>query len=173
MTRANLEALLFVSAKPLAVRECARVLGVKETEIKNWLIELAELYSGAERGITLVQNGETVQLFSAPTTREFIENYLKEEITGELTRPQLETLTIIAYRGPISKPDIEQIRGINCTVILKNLIWRGLVEETEASTEEIPVFRVSMEFVRFLGLAGVEKLPNYEDLHVCEISSPS
>lgn len=172
MTRANLEALLFVSAKPLTVRECARVLSVKDSEVKEWLNELEKIYSGADRGVALARNSDSVQLFSAPATCEFIENYLKEEITGELTRPQLETLTIIAYRGPISKPEIEQIRGVNCAVILKNLVWRGLVEETEASTEEISVWRVTMEFVRFLGLTGVEKLPNYEELRVCEILSP-
>lgn len=173
MTRANLEALLFVSAKALTVRELSKLLDASEKKIDAWLDELAELYAGDDRGVCMVRSGNEVQIFTAPATREFVEQYLKEEITGELTRPQLETLTIIAYRGPISKPDIEQIRGINCTVIARNLLWRGLIEEADTSSEEIPVYQVTMEFIRYLGLTGITRLPEYERLHLCEISLPS
>lgn len=173
MTRAHLEALLFVSAKPFTVSGLAKLLQVDADQIEGWLGELSEIFNSSERGVMLVRNGAEVQLFSAPATREVVENFLKEEITGELTRPQLETLTIIAYRGPISKPDIEQIRGINCTLILRNLEWRGLIEESKESTAEIPAYQVTLDFVRYLGLSSVEQLPNYESMQVCEALSPS
>lgn len=173
MTRAHLESLLFVSAKPFTVKGLAKLLKSEESRVEEWIDELAGEYENAERGVRVVRNGNEVQLLSSPDCREIVEEFLKEEITGELTRPQLETLTIIAYRGPISKPDIEQIRGINCTLILRNLEWRGLIEETDMSTPEIPAYRVSMDFVRYLGLSSVEQLPQYEALNVCEILSPS
>lgn len=173
MSRAQLEALLFVSAKPFTLKGLCKHLNAKEDQIEVWLGELSEQYNQEGRGMRIVRNGEEVQMMSAPDCRELIEGYLKEEITGELTRPQLETLTIVAYRGPISKPDIEQIRGINCTLILRNLQWRGLIEETDMSTPEIPAYRVSLDFVRYLGLSSVEELPQYESLNVCEVLSPS
>ncbi len=173
MTKAHLEALLFVSSKPFTTKGLSKMLNVGEDQIDAWLDELTEMYNDEARGMRVVRNGAEVQMFSAPNCRELVEEFLKEEITGELTRPQLETLTIVAYRGPISKPDIEQIRGINCTLILRNLEWRGLVEETDMSTPEIPAYRVTLDFVRYLGLTSVEELPQYEAMNVCEVLSPS
>jgi segregation and condensation protein B len=86
-------------------------------------------------------------------------------LTGELTRPQLETLTIIAYRGPITKPEIEQIRGINCSLIIRNLLMRGLVEEAESAEKLQPVYSVSGDFVRHLGLHAIGELPEYASFH--------
>lgn len=173
MTRAHLEALLFVSSKPFTIKGLAKLVQSDEEKVEGWLDELSELYNDSDRGVRVVRNGNDVQLLSSPDCRELVEEFLKEEITGELTRPQLETLTIIAYRGPISKPDIEQIRGINCTLILRNLEWRGLIEETDMSTPEIPAYRVTMDFVRYLGLSSIEQLPQFEAMNVCEILSPS
>ena len=83
----------------------------------------------------------------------------------ELTRPSLETLTIIAYRGPITKPEIEQIRGINCSLILRNLALRGLIEEADDAARLQPVYTVSVKFLRHLGIHAASELPQYEDLH--------
>ncbi len=172
MTRAHLEALLFMSAKPLARKQLRILLSCDAAQLQKWIDELIERYDDETCGVRLVTNGDELQLLTAPSCRALAETFLKEEASGELTRPQLETLTIIAYRAPVSKPDIEQIRGINCTLILRNLLWRGLIEETVGSTAEIPVYRVTMDFVRYLGMTSVEKLPQYESLHVCDISSP-
>lgn len=172
MTRAHLEALLFMSAKPLTRKQARALLECDAEQLATWVEELAARYEDDTCGVRLVTNGEELQLMTAPSCRALAEQFLKEEVTGELTRPQLETLTIIAYRGPVSKPDIEQIRGINCTLIVRNLLWRGLIEEAEGSTTEIPVYRVTMDFVRYLGLSSVKQLPDFESLHVCDISSP-
>lgn len=173
MTRAHLEALLFASAKPFTIKTLAKLLQTDDEQVRVWIDELTALFEDRESGVRLVKSGAEVQLMTAPQARALVEQFLKEEITGELTRPQLETLTIIAYRGPISKPDIEQIRGINCTLILRNLQWRGLIAETEFSTSEIPSYRVTLDFVRYLGLSSIEQLPQFAELNVCEISSPS
>ena len=84
---------------------------------------------------------------------------------GELTRPSIETLTIIAYRGPITKPEIEQIRGVNCSLILRNLLMRGLVEESESVERLQPVYAISADFLRHLGLHAISDLPDYATLH--------
>ncbi len=100
-----------------------------------------------------------------PSFADVLGSMTKEETESELTRPQLETLTIIAYRGPITKPEIEHIRGVNCSIILRNLLMRGLIIEKEDKVKLQPVYTIASELLRKLGVHGVEELPDYEDLH--------
>ena len=86
-----------------------------------------------------------------------------------MTQPSLETLTIIAYRGPITKPEIEQIRGVNCSLILRNLLIRGLIEEKEDKQRLQNTYTISFDFLRHLGADRVEELPQYSDLHTDEV----
>ena len=90
-------------------------------------------------------------------------------MSGELTPPSVETLTIIAYRVPITKPAIEQIRGVNCSLILRNLLIRGLIEEHEDKQRLQNTYTISFEFLRHLGVDRVEDLPQYIELHADEI----
>ncbi len=90
---------------------------------------------------------------------------MKKEASGPLTRPSLETLAVIAYRGPVTKPEIEQIRGVNCAIILRNLLIRGLIEEREDTTRLQNVYTVSVDFLRELGLHNLDELPKYPDFH--------
>ena len=90
------------------------------------------------------------------------------ETTGELTRAALETLTIVVYRGPIGRAELEQIRGVNCAIILRNLLIRGLVT-SEARKEKLEtVYQVSLDFLKFLGLRTPQELPDYEKLNSSE-----
>ncbi len=104
----------------------------------------------------MVTSGE-----SSGLVREFI----KDETTGELTRPSLEALTIIAYRGPVSKTDIDRIRGINCSLILRNLLIRGLIEAKRDNKRNETYYDLSFDFLRHLGLNNIKELPDYEKLH--------
>ncbi len=160
----TLEALLFVSSKPLSYTKLAQFLDVKKAEVAEAVEELAGVYASRTGGVVLLQNGEQVQLVSSPETADTVAAFLKDETTGELTRPSLETLTIIAYRGPVTKPEIEQIRGVNCSLILRNLLMRGLVEVAEDKKLMQPTYRVSMDFLKFLGVGSVRELPDYAKL---------
>jgi len=102
-------------------------------------------------------------MVSAPDNVKLIQEFIKDETTGELTRPSLETLTIIAYRGPVSKLDLERIRGVNCSLILRNLLIRGLVE-SKTEKKEI-YYNITFDFIRFLGVNDIKELPDYERLH--------
>ena len=101
---------------------------------------------------------------TAPECAGVVEEYVRKEETGELTRPQLESLTVIAYRGPISKPELDQIRGVNSALILRNLMIRGLVSEEEDKKTGVMSYGITMDFLRFLGLGEVSELPDYERL---------
>ncbi len=166
--RSQLESVLFVASKPLALKKLAAVLGASEEETESLLKEVVLRYNDPDSGIILAQNNDEWQLVSRAENRELTEQFLKAEITEELTRPQLETLTVISYCGPITKPELEQIRGVNCSVILRNLMLRGLVKELDDELHLLSRYQVTMEYVRHLGLTSVEELPEYTELHAHE-----
>lgn len=160
----KIEALLFVSSKALAVSELADFLEVKKEMVKELLEELLEEMSREQRGWRLFQSGNKYQLASAPEMADQVAKFLKKDLTGELSRPSLETLTIIAYRGPISKLDLDRLRGVNCSLIIRNLSLRALIEENFDKQKNENYYMVSVDFLRHLGLNKVEDLPDYEKL---------
>lgn len=160
----KIESLLFIAAKPLIIKKLADLIEVKEKEVEEAVRALKEKYNQKENGLQIMQQGRAVQLVTNPENSRLIKDYLKDETTGELTRPSLEALTIIAYRGPITKPELEQIRGVNCSLILRNLLMRGLIEVEEDRTRAQMVYRVTFDFMRFLGLRELSELPDYEKL---------
>ncbi len=143
----------------------AKVLNTAEDAIISELQALFEKYSQQTSGIVLLNNNDEWQMAASPSNKEVAENFIKAEVGGELTKPQLETLTVVSYCGPITKPELDQIRGVNCALILRNLLMRGLVKESEDSSELIPKYEVSMDFVRHMGLQTVQELPDYNELH--------
>jgi segregation and condensation protein B len=126
---------------------------------------LEQKYNREDSGVRLFKTNDEYQLVSSPENREVTEQFLKAEISGELTKPQLETLTVISYCGPITKPELEQIRGVNCSLIIRNLMMRGLVKEVDDVSAVVPAFQITMEYLRHLGLDRVEELPQYSELH--------
>ena len=161
----KLEALLFVSAKPMTVRQLAEFTEVEEELVRVACHELSADYKDAGRGMTLIENGGKFQMVTAPEAADTVAKMVKVETSGELSRPSLEALTIIAYRGPISKTDLDRIRGVNCSLIIRNLLLRGLVEAKESKEEEGTHYTVSFDFLKFLGLGSVEDLPDFARLH--------
>ncbi|TAK03280.1 SMC-Scp complex subunit ScpB [Patescibacteria group bacterium] len=165
MITTTLEAILFASAKPLTVTTLKKALGVSDEVLREALDDVKARFNAETSGIHLVEADGAVQFATNPSCAEALAAMLKQEASGELTRPSLETLTIIAYRGPITKPEIEQIRGINCSLILRNLALRGLIEEADDVARLQPVYTVSLKFLRHLGVHAASELPQYGDLH--------
>jgi segregation and condensation protein B len=164
MTDSKIESLLFIANRPLPVKRLAELCDATKDEVEAALVNLADSYAKDGRGLRLVRSGNEVQMTTAPESATLVQDFLKDETTGELTKPSLETLTIIAYRGPITKPELEQVRGVNCSLILRNLLMRGLVEVEGDAGDITARYRVTIDFLRFLGVAGVEELPDYERL---------
>ncbi len=156
-----IESLLFIAGSDMSIKKMAGITEMKEEVIEKCLSTLEEKYNDTS-GVVLMRVGSKVRLATNPHIAPKIAEFMNSEVTGDLTKPQLETLTIIAYRGPIIKPEVEMIRGVNCTVILRNLMMRGLVEEVPGNIE--PRFQVTMEFLRYLGVAHAQALPDYEKL---------
>jgi segregation and condensation protein B len=161
--QSKLETLLFVSSKPLTIRKMSQLLKEEGKKIEVALAELMDAYNG-KRGISILKSDKEYQMASAPEHDGLAKLFYKDETTGGLTKPSLETLTIIAYRGPISKPELEEIRGVNCSLILRNLLIRGLVQKEVNAKLGLEMYAISMDFLHMLGIPSPEALPDYETL---------
>jgi segregation and condensation protein B len=162
--QSKLESILFVASKPLSIKKIVKVLKSDKKEIEPVLSDLQAKYNNPDSGIVILQTGDDYQMVSNPENREMAENFMKAEVSGELTRPQLETLTVISYCGPITKPELEQIRGVNCSLIIRNLLLRGLIKEANQAGI-LSTYEVTIDYLRYLGFNSVDELPDYENLH--------
>ena len=159
----KLETILFVASKPISIKKISKVLKIDTKEALDLMGELQAKYNHSSSGIIILQNSDQYQMTSSPDNRESAESFLKSEVSGELTRPQLETLTVVSYCGPITKPELEQIRGVNCSLILRNLMLRGLVKEV-STAGLLSAYQVTMNYLRHLGIKDISELPNYDKL---------
>lgn len=171
----QIESILFVASRPMSIEEIAKNIDASLEEMSSALKRIKEKYNTSESGIHIIDNGYDVQMVTNPENVEFVEKITTKEVKGELTRAQLETLTVIAYQCPITRPELEQLRGVNCSVILRNLQMRGLIDEDEAVDAVVPSYRVSAGALRFLGINSPMDLPNYSELrdhpHIKQILS--
>ncbi len=165
---AQLESILFVSGQALSLRRLAKLCGRGRAEVEVVLEKIRAKFNRPDSGIHILINGDEVRMVINPENAVVVEDLIKAEVNSELTKPQLETLTIIAYRGPITKLEIEQIRGVNCGLILRNLIIKGLVEVKENKISENNVYRMSSKFMQHLGITDVKQLPDYDKLSQAE-----
>lgn len=154
-----IEGLLFVASEPVSVNHLASVVECPEKEVEEALAQLKKTCHN--RGIRLQWHGKKVQLVSAPEHTEYIERLLGLSIAGKLSTAALETLAIITYRQPITRPEIEAIRGVNSDGVLRTLLSKGLVEEVgRLDTVGHPMlFGTTFEFLRFFGLEDLKELP--------------
>lgn len=159
-----IESLLFVADRPAAVEDLATALEVDAEAIESALQTLDAEY--LERGIRLQRKGDLVQLVSAPEAGPMIERFLGIEISGRLSAAALETLSIVAYRQPVTRSQIEAIRGVRSDGILRSLVRRGLLEAVgRAGTVGRPIlFGTTFEFLQQFGLQDLHELPNWEEL---------
>ncbi len=163
MLDALLEALLFAAGKPLTRKKLVELTKATEADVQEALTALSlRLQDG---GIQLMEHGNDVELVTRPDFAEAVRAVSVLEAQGELTRPSLETLAILSYRGALTRPEIEQIRGVQSSLILRNLMIRGLVEQQEDTRLGQPVYAVTTDFVKYLGVDSLESLPDYASLH--------
>lgn len=166
--KSAIESLLLVSDRPLAVGEIAGILECENAEAESALLKICVEYKERNGGIQIINNLNKYQMVSSGENSKIVRKFLELETTGELTRPQVEALTTIAYRGPITKAELEQVRGVNCSLVLRNLMMRGLVEiNGEKNLEQ--KYAASLDFLKFLGVGSVKELPDYEKLNGHEV----
>ncbi len=153
------ESLIFVSDGPVAVESLAKALEQDEAAIERALAALNEDYQS--RGIRLQRTRERVQLVSAPESAAYVQKFLGLDAAARLSLAGLETLAIIAYRQPVTRPQVEAIRGVNCDGVIHNLLARGLIEEVgRLDTVGHPIqYGTTFEFLQYFGLSSIGDLP--------------
>lgn len=159
----QIESILFAVARPVKISELAKSLDKKKPEIKTAIEELKiALY---HRGIVLMENDEKYQLVTNPENAETVGKFIVSEQREKLTDAAIETLAIIAYKQPISRAEIEAIRGVNSQYILRQLSIRGLVEKlTSPEDARRVVYKTTIEFMTHLGLRDMKNLPDFDEL---------
>lgn len=158
---AKIEAILFWKGEPVSLKRLAFWLGANEKEIAEALDILEEKLMS--RGVTLLRKGDEVALGTAPALGELMAALAKEELAGELSKAGLETLTIILYRGPVGKQQIDYIRGVNSGYTLRGLLIRGLVERLENPTDRRTyLYKPTFELLSYMGIKRLEDLPDYQ-----------
>jgi segregation and condensation protein B len=161
--KAIIESMLFVADEPVTVAHLADALEVKRSLIQEAAESLARDYS--VRGLRVQYHEGHVQMVTAPELAPYVERFLGLQYSGKLSVAALETLAIIAYQQPITRPQIEEIRGVNCQGVLRNLIARGLIEPVDRlETVGRPVvYATTFEFLQYFGLENLAELPQLED----------
>lgn len=158
---AKIEAILFWKAEPISVKKLASLLDEKVEAVQIGLVELEKSLQG--RGVTLVQTDEDVMLGTAKDLSPLIEKLTKDELTRDLGKAGLETLSIILYQGPISRADIDYIRGVNSQFILRALLIRGLVERIDNPADARSyLYKTTLDLLAHLGVSKLQELPEYE-----------
>ena len=156
---AALEALLFVSAEPVALTQLASALEISSSAVEQGLKQLGdELHT---RGLRLQRNNGRVQLTTAAEMAEVIDRFLGLEATSRLSRAALETLAIVAYQQPVTRPQIEAVRGVSSDGVMKSLLSKGLVLESgRAEGPGRPIlYSTSPDFLQHFGLNSLVELP--------------
>lgn len=170
MERSNLEAiksaiesLLFISGEPLSFNKLLEILSVKAEDLRMALEELTQDYESQNRGLRLLSNNQHFSLVTSPLNSAYISKLIKFGLEGDLSPAAIETLAIIAYRGPLTRLEIDEIRGVNSFYILRTLLLRGLIErEINPQRANAFIYYVSDDFLKFLGITNINQLPNYE-----------
>ena len=158
------ESLLFFAGEQVKIKTLAKIIGASVAETENALMMLEQDYASG-RGLTLTRLREEVQINTHPDCAEYIEKMSKQEIQQGLSKAAVEVLSIVAYRGPITRSSIEAIRGVNCSYTLRSLLMRGLVERLENPSDSRGyIYQISFDFLRKLGLNRPEDLPDFADL---------
>lgn len=158
---ALLESLLFVAPTPAPVERLAQVLGLTPEAIEAALADLAAAYITEGRGLRLLRKGDRAHLTTAPQASAYIERFLGLDLSSKLSNAALETLAVIAYRQPLTRPQIEAVRGVNCDGVVRTLLARELIEPVgrlEQAGRPI-LYGTTTQFLHYFGLESLDRLP--------------
>lgn len=163
--KSAIESILFISGEPVKISRIIKITGAAKPEVENALMVLSGEYSSSGRGFVIIRKEEEVQLATNPANAALIEDLVKSEIQENLSKASLEVLAIVAYRGPLTRAEVEAIRGVNCSFTVRALLMRGLLERVDNPKDNRSyLYKISFDFLKKLGLESIERLPDFEKL---------
>lgn len=156
----KIEAILFFRGESVSIKKIAAILEITPAETEQGIEALKNRLQTS--ALTVVKKDDEVMLATRPEASPLIEGLVKEELSRDLGKAGLETLSIVLYKGPIPRREIDYIRGVNSQFILRNLLIRGLVEKiTDEKDERRFLYRPTFELLRSLGVSAISELPEY------------
>lgn len=162
----KIEAILLFKNEPVTLAELSKLLSVPRENIQSAINNLQKEYQ--DKGIVIVTDGENYSFGTHPEYSSLIETIQKDELSRELGRAGLETLAIVLYRGPVSRREIDHIRGVNSGFILRALMIRGLIERVDPSTVlgagRSYSYKPTLKLLEYLGVMKKEDLPEYGEV---------
>lgn len=162
---AKIEAVLFASGDPVGVEKMQSFLKLNKKQWEDEIEALNEKYNRENSGLQIIQKKGKIQLVTKAGLSKSIATFLGKAMNEELSKSSLETLAVVAYRGPVTRVQIEYIRGVNCSYALRVLSLRGIIERKDNPLDSRSyLYEISMEFLKRLGLKKVEDLEDYENL---------
>jgi segregation and condensation protein B len=164
-TRRNLEAILLVADQPVPATELAELVGARLTEVEGMLVDLAGEYAGQGRGFVLRAVAGGWRLYTHPGAKEVVDAYLRAGQQSRLTRAALETLSVVAYRQPVTRHQVADVRGVNVDGVFRTLVTRGLIQEVghEEGPGQAALYATTPAFLEQLGLHALDQLPPIKD----------
>ena len=159
----SLEALLFVSSGSVSIVDIAKFLNISQEYLQEIISEMNEEYDN-NHGLQIQNHKNKIQLTTSPSLAEMVERFLDLEITTSLSRAALETLSIISYNQPITRPQIDDVRGVNSDYIVRSLMNKGLIEELgRADAPGRPIlYGTTEDFLNYFGLKSLDDLPEIQ-----------
>jgi segregation and condensation protein B len=162
---AAIEAILFYTAEPMSFRKLSVLTKTDTAMVREAVKILSERLAQSEGGIRLIEQDNEIALGTAPEASALIEEITREEISKDLSRAAVETLSIICYKGPLTRSDIDYVRGVNSTFILRNLLVRGIVEKLENPRDaRAALYGATFAALEYMGVTRKEELPQYEEI---------
>ncbi len=162
---AAVEAILFYTAEPMSVRKLAALTKSDVAAVRAAIQALSERLEHAESGVRVLVQGDEIALGTAPEASLLIEEITREEISKELSKAAVETLSIICYKGPLTRADIDYIRGVNSTFIIRNLLVRGIIEKLDNPKDaRASLYGPTFAALEYMGVTKKEDLPQYAEI---------
>jgi segregation and condensation protein B len=161
-----LESLMFAWGEPLSINEMSKILEIPVKSLVAVLDEMiSEFRDNEDRGLLIQRFGNSYQLTTKRENYEYIQSLLENTVNKSLSTAAMETLSIIAYKQPVTKVEIERIRGVKCSQVVKGLLDKGLIKETGRLDKpgRPVVYSTTDEFLRHFGLTSIDELPAIED----------
>lgn len=160
----KIEAILFWKGEPMSRKRLSEILKVGDFEINESINNLKENLK--ERGIVLIEKDNEIMLGTAPLFSELIAELQKEELNKDLSKASLETLSIVLYKNGVSRAEIDYIRGVNSSFILRALSIRGLIDKViDQKDNRRFIYKPSFDLLSYMGVKSIEELPDYNEIN--------
>lgn len=163
---AIVEAFLFTAGDSVDEKKIQAFLRLTKRQWRDIIDSLTKKYEEKNSGLQIIHKGSKIQLVTKPSLAELVAKFLGKTLGNEeLSRATLETLAVVAYRGPVTRAQVEYVRGVNCSFALRTLSLRGIIDRKDNPLDSRSyLYEISFDFLKNLGLKSVEELKDYDKL---------